>query len=142
MNIYFAGSICGGRDDSELYRKIIEHLTSYGPVLTEHIGDPSVTEEGEHHLDDRFIYDRDLEWLLAADVIIAEVSMPSLGVGYEIATAVHWNKRILCLYRPEGHKRLSAMIAGCPDATTVAYDTFEEATIAIDNFLNNERISR
>jgi hypothetical protein len=142
MNIYFASSICGGRDDSDLYRKIIEHLTRYGPVLTEHIGDPSVTEEGEHHLDDGFIYNRDLEWLRAADIIIAEVSMPSLGVGYEIATAVQWHKKILCLYRPKGHKKLSAMIAGCPGATTVEYGSFEEAADAIDSFLNNERLSR
>lgn len=142
MNIYFAGSICGGRDDSDLYRRIIDHLTRYGQVLTEHIGYPSVTEEGEHHSDNRFIYDRDLGWLRAADVIIAEVSIPSLGVGYEIATAVRWHKKILCLYRPEGHKKLSAMIAGCPGVKTAAYDTLEEATIAIDSFLNNERISR
>jgi len=142
MNIYFAGSICGGRDDSDLYRRIIDHLTRYGQVLTEHIGDPSVSEEGEHHLDDGFIYDRDLELLHTADVIIAEVSIPSLGVGYEIATAVQWYKQILCLYRPEGHKRLSAMIAGCPDLTIVEYGSFEGAADAIDSFMKNEGTDR
>ena len=142
MNIYFAGSICGGRDDSDLYRRIIDHLTRYGQVLTEHIGYPSVTEEGEDHSDNRFIYDRDLGWLRAADVIIAEVSIPSLGVGYEIATAVQWHKKILCLYRPEGHKKLSAMIAGCPDLTAVEYGSFEEAADAIDSFMKNEGTDR
>ncbi|MEM7514802.1 MAG: nucleoside 2-deoxyribosyltransferase, partial [Bacteroidota bacterium] len=47
MNIYFAGSIRGGRDDKELYLEIIQLLTEYGTVLTEHVADPSLTSWGE-----------------------------------------------------------------------------------------------
>ena len=142
MKIYFAGSICAGRDDAGLYRKFIGYLKGYGSVLTEHIGEHSLTEGGEDHLGDKTIYGRDLEWLSSADAVIAEVSIPSLGVGYEIATAVHLRKRVLCLYRPKGHKKLSAMIAGCPDVKTVSYGTFEEAVNAIDGFLNDEGSGR
>ena len=43
MKIYFAGSIRGGRGDAEIYAQIIEFLQGYGEVLTEHIGDTSLT---------------------------------------------------------------------------------------------------
>ena len=38
-------------------------------------------------------------------VIVAEVTQPSLGVGYELGRAVAMGKRILCLYRPQENKR-------------------------------------
>ena len=42
MNIYFSGSIRGGRDDVDIYNRIISYLKKYGNVLTEHIGDNSL----------------------------------------------------------------------------------------------------
>lgn len=135
MNIYFAGSICGGRQDQQLYYRVIQHLKQYGTVVTEHIGDHTVTEYGEDGLDDRAIYDRDIAWLRSSDVVIAEVTLPSLGVGYEIAQAIQLHKRVLCLYRPQEKKRLSAMIAGCPEVTTAQYSSLEQAKRIIDGFL-------
>ena len=44
--IYFAGSIRAGRNDALLYATIVKHLKKYGTVLTEHVGDPSLTEAG------------------------------------------------------------------------------------------------
>lgn len=111
MNIYFAGSIRGGRDDKELYLEIIRVLGRYGTVLTEHIGDRTLSALGEDGPTDTFIYERDMAWLNAADVVVAEVSTPSLGVGYEIG-AMEGKKPILCLYRPQEGKRVSAMISG------------------------------
>ena len=37
-------------------------------------------------------------------VIVAEVTQPSLGVGYEIGRAFDMNKPILCIYRPQQGK--------------------------------------
>ena len=37
-------------------------------------------------------------------VVVAEVTQPSLGVGYEIGRAVAMEKPILCLYRPSDDK--------------------------------------
>ena len=48
-------------------------------------------------------------WYVCA-VLVAEVTQPSLGVGYEIGRAVDMNKRILCLYRPQPGKRELAPI--------------------------------
>ena len=40
--IYFGGSIAGGRQDEELYGRIITKLQEYGEVLTEFVGIPNV----------------------------------------------------------------------------------------------------
>jgi len=136
MKIYFAGSIRGGRDDIELYLKIINHLQNHGQVLTEHIGDKKITGLGEHGLADVKIFERDMAWLEEADVVIADVSVSSLGVGYEIAKAEELGKRILCLHRIQPEKKLSAMIAGNKNILTLVkmYKDLDEALKIIDDF--------
>jgi len=126
MNIYFAGSIRGGREDAALYARIIDFLKSFGNVFTEHIGDAALTDQGDEGFTDRQIHDRDMDWLLASDVIVAEVTTISTGVGYEIGRAVALGKKIICLYREQPGKRLSAMIAGCPHLSIVLYHHPEE----------------
>ncbi|XP_071165971.1 putative 2'-deoxynucleoside 5'-phosphate N-hydrolase 1 [Mytilus edulis] len=101
--IYFGGSISGGRDDADLYARLIEQLRQYGKALTEHVGNSSV-EEDEKDLSDKEIHDRDMEWLNECDYLVAEVTQPSLGVGYEIGRAVDLKKTILCLFRPQSGK--------------------------------------
>ena len=120
MKIYFAGSIRGGRDDKDLYAQIIVLLKKYGTVVTEHVGDAQITQEGEG-APDREIHDRDIAWLRECDVIVAEVTAPSLGVGYELGRAVEWGKRIVCLYRTSPGKKLSGMIAGAPGVVVHQY---------------------
>ena len=135
LKIYFAGSIRGGRADAALYAELITYLQTKGEVLTEHIGIPDLTANGEAGLSDLDIYNRDMTWLLSSDIIVAEVTHPSLGVGFEIAKATSAGKRVLCLYRTEPDKRLSAMIAGCNDVTVASYQTLNEARHIIDNYL-------
>ena len=125
MTIYFAGSIRGGRDDREIYARIIEMLKPYGSVVTEHVGDASINRGGEN-APDCDIHDRDLDWLRKSDVLVAEVTAPSLGVGYEIGRAVEWKKQIVCLYRPAPDRKLSGMIAGCRHLTVHEYREVEE----------------
>ena len=98
MKIYFAGSIRGGRADKDKYFEIIDFLSRQAEVLTEHVGSRSLGSEGEKQLHDDEICRRDLNWLSRADAVIAEVSQPSLGVGYEIGVAEKIGKPILCLF--------------------------------------------
>lgn len=132
MKIYFAGSIRGGREDVEVYEEIIKHLQTHGEVLTEHIGDKKLDQLGEK--DDNYIYERDLSWVMSADCTVAEVTTPSLGVGFEIGRATAVNKKVLCLYKVQENKKLSAMIAGCPDVTVKKYNSLDEAKKIIDEF--------
>ncbi|XP_036403340.1 2'-deoxynucleoside 5'-phosphate N-hydrolase 1 [Megalops cyprinoides] len=114
MRIYFCGSIRGGRQDVVIYQRIVQKLQTYGKVLTEHVSSGDISEKGEDAaLDgDKAIHDRDIEWLMSADVIVAEVTQPSLGVGYELGRALAMDKKILCLFRPSSGRVLSAMIRG------------------------------
>lgn len=125
MTIYFAGSIRGGRDDQHIYKQIIEVLKTFGTVVTEHVGDADLTLGGEN-APDHVIHDRDIEWLRNADVLVAEVTAPSLGVGYEIGRAVEWGKRIICLHRPSHDRKLSGMIAGSPGVTVLEYKQVDD----------------
>lgn len=135
MKIYFAGAIRGGRDDAALYNELITYLHSLGTVLTEHVGDMSLTEKGDDGPDDRSIHDRDMAWLTACDLVVAEVTLPSLGVGYELARACAMNKPVLALYRPEAGKWLSAMIAGCNEIVTAQYSDIAQAREIIRQFV-------
>lgn len=135
LKIYFAGSISGGRADVAIYKELIEYLNNYGTVLTEFIGNTELSEIGEDKLTDKEIHDRDIEWLFDADILVAEVSTPSLGVGYEIGRAFEKGKKILCLYRQQEGKRLSAMIAGNNSIFTAKYKDINEAKIIINRFL-------
>ena len=72
MKIYFAGAICGGRDDAKLYEKIIAYLGGRGDVLTEHVGNIELSGKGETTKKDNEIYFRDMKWLHSADAVDAE----------------------------------------------------------------------
>jgi len=123
MNIYFSGSIRGGRQDQELYHFLIEELKKYGTVLTEHIGSETI---GGSKID-RQIHEMDMGWLRESDIVIAEVSTPSLGVGYEIGRAVELGHRVVCIWKAEESRNVSAMVKGSPDLEKFVYDSPEEA---------------
>lgn len=139
LNIYFAASIRGGRDDWDCYLEIVNRLRQFGKVLTEHVGDAELSVAGEDS-DDRTIHDRDLGWLKEADYLVAEVTTPSLGVGYEIGKATEWGKPVLCLYRPSEGRALSGMIAGCSGVTIHEYQTTQELQNVFQQFFGNHQI--
>ena len=109
MKVYFAGSIRGGRQDAELYRKVIAALKEKHQVLTEHVGDLSLSTVEDKG--DKAIYEQDTAWLRECDVVVAECIQVSLGVGYELAYAEAHNKEVHIFYRPN-ETQLSAMLSG------------------------------
>ena len=138
MKIYFAASIRGGRKDQNKYNELIQFLSSKVEVLTEHVGDSSLEQTGEQNLSDKEIYQRDLEWLESADAVIAEVTNPSLGVGYELGIAEKLGKPILCLFDDGNHNRnLSAMISGNHKIMTFCYTSLEQAKKEIISFIHS-----
>jgi nucleoside 2-deoxyribosyltransferase len=125
MKIYFAGSIRGGRDDKENYKKIINWLKQYGVVLTEHIGLDSLTSDGQTKFSEEKIYIQDTDWVRESDIVIAEVTQVSLGVGYELGFAESLNKRIVCLFNLNSGKSLSAMVRGNKNLEVIDYSSIE-----------------
>ena len=85
--VYFAASIRGGRVDADLYKRIIDYIKKTDIVLTEHIGKSNMSLKAQTLAIDTRIYERDTAWLKSCDLLIAECTCPSLGVGYELAYA-------------------------------------------------------
>ena len=109
--VYFAGSIRGGRQDAELYKRIIEYIQRNHIVLTEHVGDLSKSKTEGLKDRDVAIYEQDTAWLKQADVVIAECTTPSLGVGYELAYAESRGIPVHIFYN-KSRTNLSAMLTG------------------------------
>ena len=138
MKIYFAASIRGGRKDQNKYNELIGFLSSKVEVLTEHVGDSSLGQTGEQDFTDKEIYQRDLEWLESADAVIAEVTNPSLGVGYELGIAEKLGKPVLCLYKDSNDKtKLSAMVSGNQKFRTFLYHDLDQAKEEIVSFIDS-----
>lgn len=133
MKIYFAGSIRGGRNDKEKYKYIIEQLKQYGDVLTEHIGLDSLTSDGQTEFSEQRIYTQDTDWIRESDIIIAEVTQVSLGVGYELGFAESLGKRIICLFNTTSEKSLSAMVRGNDYFDIIDYQNIEQIPEILKN---------
>ena len=134
MKIYFCGSIRGGRHLAATYSRMISLLQSYGKVLTEHLGSDEEIETQDRKLSDKTIHDRDMGWIVEADLLVAEVTVPSLGVGYEIGRAIEMKKPVLCLFQENTDYYLSAMISGSEGVSICYYTNMDEVKQGFDVF--------
>ena len=106
--IYFAGSIRGGRNFADLYRKMIEHMQITDIILTEHIGQADINLMEKGRMSDAEIYNQDTAWLQESDMVVAECSNP----------------------------QLSAMLSGNPYFVIYPYQTEEELFSLMDKILS------
>lgn len=136
IKLYFAGSIRGGRELQPIYQHIIQYLQNAGyEVLSEHVGSSELTGTGEP-LDETAIYQRDIAWISEADGVIADVTVPSLGVGYEVAYAQFVaRKPILCI--AQGQPNVSAMIKGS-GVKLLSYEHAEHLEMTVAWWLNKQ----
>ena len=135
MKIYFSGSISGGRVHEAIYQHLVARLQAQGhDVLSAHVADPAAIER-EKDASPREVFERDVAWVDECDAMIAEVSTPSLGVGYEYGRAVQQGKPVLCVYR--SGLRMSKMITGnpAPNLIVATYSSETELDVLADTFL-------
>lgn len=135
MNIYFACSITGGREFETVYQEIVAALTDDGhEIPTSHLVESDVQEK-DRVLSPQEVYERDVNWIRNCDILIAEVSVPSHGVGYEIGFALTNGKPVLCIHHNE--RKVSKMITGNldPALSVQSYSETQHAISLIRNFL-------
>lgn len=142
MNIYFSCSITGGRQDQQVYQVMVETMLAAGhqvPTALLSSADILTLEDRSSAAD---VYRRDVAWVRGCDVLVAEVSTPSHGVGYEIALALALGKPVLCCYQ-QG-RRVSKMLLGndSPGLRLAAYDDPQEAAAAVMAFLSGVAAER
>jgi 2'-deoxynucleoside 5'-phosphate N-hydrolase len=131
MNIFFTGSVRGGRTHQPQYADIVEILKEYGMVHSSHVSDDALSEYGETSLSSKEIFERELSALAKSDVVVAEVTTPSLGVGYLIAAASEQKKKIVALYKGTDTLQLSAIIKGDENLEVHTYETLEDIENAL-----------
>jgi nucleoside 2-deoxyribosyltransferase len=142
MNIYFSCSLTGGRRDETVYGRIVDALLAGGhEVPTAHLARPEVMEL-ERVVEPREVFRRDIEWIEACEALVAEVSTPSHGVGYEIAYALSRGKPVLCCFRRGA--RVSKMITGNHDARLrlAEYTDGGAAVALVERFLDDVQRDR
>lgn len=140
MNIYFACSITGGRAFESVYQEFTRALLADGhEVPTAHLAESNVMAL-EKVIDPREVYNRDVAWIRHCDALIAEVSVPSHGVGYEVGFALDQGKPVLCLAQ-EG-VAVSKMLTGNPHPglqVKIYHDASEGVTV-IRKFLDQHHL--
>jgi hypothetical protein len=138
MRIYLACTVRGDRGTLSAARHIHDCLVRLGhEVLTAHLLRDDV-ESVEGRLRDGDVFARDLEWLTHADVVVAEASGSSYGVGFEVGyvlgRAAQTGQRVLVLYQAARRGQVSRLISGLSDprARVLAYESLSD----IDAFLD------
>lgn len=136
MKIYCAGPIKGDKTFQNNYLELIKYVEALGhTALAELCGKFNASIP----LSDKQIYTRDLKWIDESKLLIAEISGPSLGVGFEIAYAVFVKKiPVLAVYHEQVTK-VSAMITGCntPNLQVKKYKNIEDLQKIIRHFIIN-----
>lgn len=135
-NIYFARSLRGGKVENygDLYTGIVKAIKDAGHRPQFEIDHGLTTEQRMALESDQYIYCRDIAWIDRCQAMIAEVSSPSTGVGYEIAYAIHvHNMPVLCVAEKEAS--VSAMVTGVK--TVLRYRGLSDLSGFIEAFLQD-----
>ena len=127
MNVYLACTVRGDRAAVGLLRGVADAIEAQGhTVLTRHLL-ADHPDAAESQLTERAVFERDLRWLEASEVLIAEASGSSYGVGFEVGYVLgrsqDTGQRVLLLYDAARRGLVSRMIAGNthPACTTYPY---------------------
>ena len=134
MKIYISGSIYGGTQKIETYKVLIKELEKYGEVLDKQIADEN-TIENEKYQKDEDIYEDLEKKLYSADIIFAEISVTSLGVGYELGFADKLGKKIVAIYDKNCVDKVTTMIRGNKRINLIPYTDIYEIINNLDKIL-------
>jgi nucleoside 2-deoxyribosyltransferase len=128
MHIYLACTVRGDRGAVAPLRSLVEALERDGhTILTKHLLDDGV-ETAEAALTEAEVYARDIDWLESCDLLIADASGSSYGVGFEVGYVLgrsdRTQQRVLLLYRADRRDAISRLISGNrhPRCTVLTYD--------------------
>lgn len=136
MIIYCAGPIRGNTTYKENYSEIVRIVESMGHTALAEI---STKFSSSIPLNAKQIYTRDIKWIDGSKIMIAEVSGPSLGVGFEVSYALFVKKIPVLAVYSEQAGQISAMISGCnnPMLQIKKYQNIDELTNIVKNFISN-----
>jgi len=143
LRIYLACTVRGDRGGVAAGRAVADRLRRHGhDVLTMHLLADDV-EQAEARMNEADVYRRDIDWLSACDVLVAEASGSSFGVGFEVGyvlgRARQSGQRVVLLYDASRRSAISRLIVGNCDArcTTFGYASLDDLTAFVDRQFGN-----
>ena len=134
MKIYISGSIYGGQEKIETYKILIKELEKYGIVYDKQIADPEVIEKEVFQKDEEIFLNLE-SCIKDADILFAEITVPSLGVGYEIGLADSLGKKIIGIYDKTKINKVSTMLRGNKRIRIIEYSNIKEITDNLERYL-------
>lgn len=147
MNIYLACTVRGDRGAVTALRTLADSLEASGhTVLTRHLLEDDV-DAAESALTDRDVFERDMQWLTSADVVIADASGSSYGVGFEVGYVLgrseRTTQRVLLLYAESRRGVVSRLITGNshPHCTTRAYRDAGDLIACVEEFFARQAVT-
>jgi nucleoside 2-deoxyribosyltransferase len=121
--VYLSGPIIvseNRRDD--FYKAVIEILEGQGFEV--------FAPQFLPHAEPAEIYQRDVDHVRKSDLVIAEVSSPSHGVGMEIMLTIELGKPLL-LFHHKDASRISKMVTGADGIVIFEYGSIQEVTAVL-----------
>ncbi|MEO7157458.1 MAG: nucleoside 2-deoxyribosyltransferase [Vicinamibacterales bacterium] len=141
LKIYLACTVRGDRGAVAGLKSLVTALERSGhTILTRHLLDDDV-EGAEAALTERAVYDRDIAWLEGCDVLIADASGSSFGVGFEVGYVLgrsdRTDQRVLLIYRADRRERISRLIVGNghPRCEVLEYANPDELAVRVSQSL-------
>jgi len=102
MKIYFTSSARGIKELKKKYGRIFESIENLGHKNLDNLIltiDKDVFYDGTHK-DQSELYEQTIKFIKRSDIVILEVSVPSLSMGYVLHKALEMNKPVIALYQP------------------------------------------
>lgn len=97
-----------------------------------------ISLKAQRKTNDYKIYKQDTDWLKNSDLVIAECTCPSLGVGYELAFAEVLHIPVYIFYDKQ-KSNLSAMLNGNSYFNTIPYEKEEEIYTELNKILREKK---
>jgi hypothetical protein len=133
MRIYLAAAMTNPERELEVIQGLLAHIEGLGhQVPTRHVASHR-GRMADAELPAPELARRDLAWLAESNALIAEVSVPSHGVGAEVMAALDQHLPVLLV--SHGHRPVSRLLLGLPGVRHKQYLDVTQACAAIDEFL-------
>jgi dTMP kinase len=139
MKIYFTASTSGNGELVPQYKTIIRHIKNHDVLLTsgEQIITPKLLDD-DKKLTSQQIFERQKKRIEQSELVIAEASKPSHGVGGEIVYALSLGKPVLILIDVKFEDHISPMLVGNPsDNLFVEYYDQDNIRLKINDFITH-----
>ncbi len=141
MQIYLACTVRGDRGAVAGLRSLVASLERSGhTIVTKHLLDDNV-DGAESALTERAVYERDIAWLDACDILIADASGSSFGVGFEVGYVLgrseRTDQRVILLYFAGRRDQISRLIVGNahPRCEVLRYENPDDLAVRVSQSL-------